>query len=364
MPNITNFEILDQEIRKSGGKPVVLEALWDGDTTGWFLCLFLYTETKSLFSTRTHRHSLGHITLGSDMRVFSGGTWTEAHLVKELAEQAIQKYQLTFYFPSEEPDNDCPKWTDRHLAIHCADCQKLIIPNGSQYLPQDVYYSCHLERKHNERILQEKPYDEGVNMYLSKNNTYERLGYCTNFKDFTIAPFIKDKVQKQLENKAINIITLERPDIVVLLEDLEQALDQKLRDYQKPVIKERSKHLLGTYKVTYNGIEYELAERFNDEHQQIAHLIGSVEEARKALADDYLYSIYFKKGITYRDDSILRFVRHISNGTVSIQSINEHYKKVLTAPDILKTIEKLENIGCLEINQDVVNITPIGKNLV
>ena len=49
MPNITTFEKLINEIEKIGGKPTVLEALWDGDTKGWFLCLYINIETGYFF---------------------------------------------------------------------------------------------------------------------------------------------------------------------------------------------------------------------------------------------------------------------------------------------------------------------------
>ena len=143
MPNITSFEILDSEIKKVPGRPTVLEALWDGDTQGWFLLINLYTETG------TSQH-LGILSFGGDIRLFNGEvpSWPEAELAKEWGQKAAKKYGLTFYFPSDsEPDDNCPSWTQRHLAINCADCNKLIIPTDSEYLPRDICYNCHLKRK-------------------------------------------------------------------------------------------------------------------------------------------------------------------------------------------------------------------------
>jgi hypothetical protein len=149
MINIITFEILDDEIKKIGGKPIVLEALWDGDTQGWFLRLYIYIETGYLLSKKVTRHSLGYISLGTDFRLFSGGEWTEAFLAKEFGQKTIAKYNLEFYFPSSEhPDEDCPEWRYRHISIKCADCRKLIIPTDSPYLPKEICYSCHLKRKY------------------------------------------------------------------------------------------------------------------------------------------------------------------------------------------------------------------------
>jgi hypothetical protein len=365
MPNITTFEILDEEIKKVGGKPTVLEALWDGDTQGWFLCLYVYTETRYFFFKKTSRHSLGHITLGGDIRVFSGGQWTEAFLAKELGQRAVEKHNLEFYFPSDEqPDDDCPKWTDKHLAVQCADCNKLIIPTDSPYLPKDICYNCHLERERNERIVKEQAYDDGVTMYLSKDDEYDNIGYCSNFKDFTIAPFINDKVQQQLTGKAISVVTLDKSDIMELNEVLETELNRKLEKYVKPVIDDRMSRFVKTHKVNYNGIEYELDDRFNNDHNEISNLIYSLQTNQKAIANNYEYKIYFKNGITHRDDTILRFVNYISKGVSDIKSINEHYKKILTETEVARTIEKLNEIGCLEIKGNIVTITKTGKNIV
>jgi len=150
MPNITTFDILDSEIKKIVGKPIVLEALWDGDTEGWFLLFNLYTETGKFFWKQTHVTNLGIITFGGDIRLFNGEVpeWPEAELAKKFGRSAAEKYGLTFYFPSDrEPDDDCPRWTQRHLAIKCLDCEKLIIPTDSPYLPKDICYNCHLKRE-------------------------------------------------------------------------------------------------------------------------------------------------------------------------------------------------------------------------
>ncbi len=149
MSTITDFETLDAAIKKAGGQPKVLEALWDGDTEGWSLCLSLYTETQISLIKTQEEHFLGPIVLSIDQRLNCGAVWTEAIFSKELAAQAVEKYGLTFYFPSpNHPDLDCPSWTEQHRAIRCADCNKLIIPNRSPYLPQDICYNCHIEREH------------------------------------------------------------------------------------------------------------------------------------------------------------------------------------------------------------------------
>jgi hypothetical protein len=149
MPNALSIEALDRMIHKLPGKPIVLEALWTGDTEGWYLLLYLYTSTGWFMFQLQHRHLLSEITCGGDIRLFNGAVppWPEAELAKEIGAKAESKYGLTFYMQSEEPDYDCPSWMERDKAINCADCNKLIIPTDSQYFPKDICYSCHLRRE-------------------------------------------------------------------------------------------------------------------------------------------------------------------------------------------------------------------------
>lgn len=72
MPIITSFDVLDSEIKKVAGRPTVLEALWDGDTQGWFLVLNLYSETGKLIWKNEKVQQLGIVSFGGDIRLFTG----------------------------------------------------------------------------------------------------------------------------------------------------------------------------------------------------------------------------------------------------------------------------------------------------
>lgn len=84
MAYITTFEELDEAIKKNPGRPMVLEALWDGDTNGWFLCLDLFTETGKAFWKKEDGIHLGIARFGGDSGVFAGEVplWPEAVLAK------------------------------------------------------------------------------------------------------------------------------------------------------------------------------------------------------------------------------------------------------------------------------------------
>lgn len=364
MPYITSFETLENAIKMAGGKPKVLEALWDGDTNGWFIVLHLYIETQTTPWIKEEIRRIGVVSFGGDIRLFTGEVpaWPEAVLTKEWGQKIREKYGIIFYFPSDnEPDDDCPGWLQRHLAINCADCNKLIIPTNSPYLPKDICYNCHLNREQNEKIKTAKPYDDGVIMYLSKGNEYERLGYSSYFKGFTIAPFINDLVEARLTDKAINIVTIDQQDIAALKVKLQNALEDKLAEYKKP---QMDKKFVAVDTVEYKGNKYELMRRFNSEHSEISELMYSLETAERAFSENYNYKIFFKKGITYRDDTVLRFVNYVSKGTANVAAINKRYTNVLTEEDVMATLKKLEQIGCIKMQETEVTITEVGKKIV
>ncbi|UPK68494.1 hypothetical protein [Chitinophaga filiformis] len=365
MADITSFETLDMEIENVGGKPVVLEALWGGDTRGWSLLLYVYTVSGFSFTKRTTRHFLGHVALPEEMEQFTDGRPSVSFLAEQFGSSASKKYNLTFYFPSpKHADEDCPTWEERHLAITCADCHKLIIPTDSPYLPKDICYDCHLTRERDKELKDDEPCDEGVHMYMCKDGEYEHLGYSTYFDSFTIAPFIDEKVKKRLTKNPVDVVELGREDIIELKCKLEDALSEKLKSYTKPVINERMRKFLITDTIEYKGKDYEITRNSNHEHMEISNFIYSVQTAEKAIAGNYIYKIYFKNGFTYRDDHFLRFIHYVCQGATNIVNINSEHKHILTDTEIMRTLKKLEQVHCVTIYNGEVSITQMGRCLV
>jgi hypothetical protein len=337
-------------------KPIAVQCLWNSD---WeYIGL-----TIDLIFKKNDSYSKQNIT-ELEYQKFE----TEEALLQEaekITKAYTEKYDIQLYFPSPDKwSRDCPNYWESKTSPKCEDCKTPIIPTKSIYLPKEVCYPCHLEREQNKRITNEEQYDDGVKMYLSKNDKYENIGYCSYFKDFTIASFINDKVQKQFNENVINVVTLHKSDILELNEDLEKALNKKLAVYEKPVIREAEKNFIRTHKVEYNGIEYELSSRLNNDHYEISNLISALKTNQKALQNDYVYEIYFKKGFTHRDDSVLRFVNYVCKGSSSIEKIMEKYKDVMSKTEISTTINKLIKIGCLVIHGNFVTVTTAGKNIV
>jgi len=368
--NITSFETIDKAIGMAGGKPIVLEALWDGDTSGWYLHLSLHVIIKKLFFVKKEVKYIGTISLGGDIRLFNRTVppWPEAELAKKWGKMANEKYGLIFYFPSDkEPDSDCPGWEQRHLAIQCADCAKMIIPTDSPYLPKDICYSCHLKREFNNKIKNAEPKDDGVNLYMVKDEEYDHLGYCSFFDGFPIAPFIDDTVQARREKRLVDIITLDELDISIIKEKIEEAIDEKVAVYKSaefpPGFPEKFKSNIKPYTVEYQGNKYELIERLDKEHSKIGRLVWVLEMVNKAISGGYCFKIFFKNGFTHRDDAVLRFVNFVGNGSTSLTAIVQKYSGTLTKTEVQDTVAKMEMAGCLTIEGEIVQTTDVARKL-
>lgn len=361
---IQHYEQLDEAIRAAGGKPQVLEALWDGDTEGWYLLLYLHTTTGFLVK-RPHRSCLGTVRVARHERLLADGRWPEAALATELGERAAAHYGLTFYFPSDkEPDDDCPDWHNRHRGIQCADCGKLIIPTDSPYLPKDICYHCHLQRESNEELRQNKPIHAEVLLYLYKDGTYEARGSCSDFATFGFAPYVDERLLAHLPPDTTSVLSLHAPDLERIERGLRQALEARLTTYEPvdPASPRRPFQHLRT--IEYAGRSYELATRFHDPHEGIHRLFRELQTVTRALAEGYRYELYFKRGLTCRDDKALRFVGYVSKGRAERAAVVRHFHPTLPATDVLATLSKLAALGSLHLDGEQVVLTPHGAHLI
>jgi len=353
-----------KKINSIGGKPIAVEAQWDGDTQGWFLCMFVIVRKG--FSKKIESHYLGTISLGGDIRLFQGTVppYPESIIAQKIGKKLIKKYGIEFFFPSpDNPDDDCPRWTEKDKAINCKDCNKLIMPTDSPYLPKEICYNCNLVRESNQRIINEEPYDDGVNMYLYKNGKYQNIGYCSKFESFKIAPFVMEKIKNINFKSGINIVTFSKLEIKKLIQDLEIEIEKQILEYEEPKIEKQMSKFVKAEKVQYKEREFHLMNRFNSHHENLRGLISSFKTAKKAFSENLEYKIYFKNGITHRDDSVLRFVNYSEKGEIDFEQISERFKGIISSKEVEKTLQKLKGIGSIELEDNKAKITEIGKNI-
>jgi hypothetical protein len=107
-----SFATLDAKISTLPGKLACIEALWDGDTDGWFIRLSAIMQNDHAYD----EHWLVCISKGNDTRLFNGQVppWPEAVHAAEVGEKLARHRGAEFYFPSrEEPNDNKPSWLQR-----------------------------------------------------------------------------------------------------------------------------------------------------------------------------------------------------------------------------------------------------------
>ena len=138
-------EEIVKKIESLSQKPLVIQALWDGDTSGWILFIEAVLKKNNAFAKTTLAFLRGN---GGDLRLFNAEVppWPEAETAKKVGKYIEEKLGIPFFFPSPEwPDDNCPNWWEQDKAVNCKTCRKLIIPTDSPYLPKDQCYHCYLK---------------------------------------------------------------------------------------------------------------------------------------------------------------------------------------------------------------------------
>ena len=125
-------------------RPAAVQALWDGDSTGWMICI-------AAVHAYGPSHGTEEITLlrgdGGDMRVINGQVppWPEAQIAAEAGLMIEKLLKIPFFFPAPEwPEDGCPNWWDRHLAKPCRSCNTLLLQEETTPWFGSCYH-CHLQ---------------------------------------------------------------------------------------------------------------------------------------------------------------------------------------------------------------------------
>ncbi|WP_196889821.1 hypothetical protein [Aureivirga sp. CE67] len=345
-------KIIQKTIEKGKKEPKAVQCLWYSDVD------YIALDVELVFKTRQGYEKENVATLN----------YKDFESQKELSEEAkrigkvlAEKYNAEFYFPSpDEWSRDCPDWWNSKAAFKCEDCRTPIIQTDSEHTPKEVCYPCHLTREQNNRIKNAIPYDDGVSMCFYKNGEYKRVGYVSKFESFTISSFIKHKISNEELNSSISILSLDKNEIKNLKQELENKIDDKLKNYEKPIKEKRLSKLNTIRSINYKSIEYQFKGFFNE----TCNLIYSFNQAQEALEKGFEYRIFMKNGFTHRDDSILRFIHFVNKGDTNISEIFKRYREILSLSEIESTITKLIEIECLTRIQDNIFITEKGKSII
>jgi hypothetical protein len=94
---------------------VAVEALWDGDTQGWFVRLYAIVRRPSRHHSCFDEQPLAGFRHGGDLRLFRGEVppWPEAAEALAKGEATARSIGVPFYFASPDaPDDGLPRWWD------------------------------------------------------------------------------------------------------------------------------------------------------------------------------------------------------------------------------------------------------------
>ncbi|WP_329494904.1 hypothetical protein [Kitasatospora herbaricolor] len=103
------LETLAAEVRALPGRPAAVEAVWDGDTEGWFVRLLVVMDEPG------GDHCLAIVSHGGDLRLFEGtvAPWPEAREASTVGPALAERFGVPFHFASPDvPDDSAPRWRD------------------------------------------------------------------------------------------------------------------------------------------------------------------------------------------------------------------------------------------------------------
>jgi len=104
-----SLDVLIEQVAALPYPPDAIEALWDGDTNGWFVCLAAVTLRPKV------EHNLALIRHGTDIRVLNGQIppWPEAHKAASIGCALAERLGVPFHFASpDSPNIELPRWWD------------------------------------------------------------------------------------------------------------------------------------------------------------------------------------------------------------------------------------------------------------
>jgi hypothetical protein len=120
------LKIARERIQKLGWRPQFIEALWDGDTQGWFLNIAVSAKRDDGTFDKAFLWCLRGG--GGDFRLFAGTVppYPEVAIGRHLLDEISKEYGIESYFPSEGTDDSYVYFWERDDTMRCRTCGKHI----------------------------------------------------------------------------------------------------------------------------------------------------------------------------------------------------------------------------------------------
>lgn len=353
-----------EKVRAVSGRPLAIEALWDGDTEGWFLDIYVVCASADAEGGYSETH-LGCLRYGGDFRLFEGTVppWPEAAVAKLAGERVARELSLEFYFPSpDSPDDDCPHWWEREQAIPCRTCGKPLVPNRGPYVPADQCSPCHSQEQGRKRLMADAPVE---NRYI----------WCAAVEEENVVPLLMFNLDRSrselLERLAAALLRQDPP--VQLSEHMDATLpaevaadiaawndreiDSRLDSYSPRA--DLPEWAASPRVITWRGVQQTIQTRFNQVGEDIDGLVRYREVFRKCARARGL-RIVGNGGMSDRDDSFLRYISR--SGAVNVADLRAAFP-FLAGDAVEGTLAKMEQFGCLARQGQDIQLLPKGKVL-
>lgn len=225
-------------------------------------------------------------------------------------------------------------------------------------MPKDICYHCHLKRERDAAIKRNNFYKDAIfGTYTTNNDTKE-------VRDHSISHYLYELVKDSRNVTGdTGFIIFDNDELVELKNKLYNGLKTALANYKPSDLPEMKKHFGSFEQVHFEGREYELEIRFNENHRDLSNSLHHYKTFEQAASEGWTYYLHIVKGITNRDDAVLRFINFIGKGSTTTKALNDQYANILTEKEVLDTLKKLERFECLEIENDVIKITTVGQGV-
>jgi hypothetical protein len=110
---VPTVEDLTAKAAQIPARIVAIEAVWEGESDGWFVVLLAIIERASRHHHRFDEVWLTPLRRGGDIRIFRNQVppWPEAAEASELGQALAAAFGVPFYFfDPQTPDVDQPRW--------------------------------------------------------------------------------------------------------------------------------------------------------------------------------------------------------------------------------------------------------------
>lgn len=358
---------LAREIDARGLRPCAFQALWDGDSRGWFICLETVVADEGPHGPRYRAVPLTFLRLGGDIRLFTGEVppWPEARLAAELGEALARRHGVPFYFPSpRDPDDDCPNWWDQDRAIHCADCDKLIIPTESPHLPKDICHHCHSAREAMARIRRDEPASpDGVTMLLSTDDGFRRVAYSDKARYLAVPRVALDDPMWAHEARERGELVLAGRDLLPIEARLRAEIKERIERLPPPAAPKKLHAFQEWCTVVFEGRRLELEVRFDSDGRELHSLIEYLDMVRHTIERHATIRLVFRRGMTARGDHLIRRVRGRGPAPTAIALLVGECRGTLDEGEIRAALTGLQEFGYVAVDADEVRLTERGRHV-